>query len=73
MHGLEAEYGDRINFVYLDVDDSRTNSFKKMLGYQYQPHFFLLDSDGNTIAQWVGSITWETLESAFLDALSSSS
>lgn len=70
VHGLEAEYGDRMIFTYLDIDDSRTQSFKLQLGYRYQPHFFLLGPDGDILQQWVGFVSEDNLESALVDALS---
>jgi hypothetical protein len=69
VHGLEADYGDRINFVYLDIDDSRNEAFKRALGYRFQPHFFLVDGDGNVLYQWVGRITGDSLILAFEEAL----
>ena len=71
MHGLEAEYGDEVNFVYLDIDDAANDAFKQALGYRYQPHIFLLDGDGNILTQWVGPVTREELENAILGQLSS--
>ncbi len=65
MHGLEATWGDRINFVYLDIDDPRTDPFKRQLGYRVQPHMFLLDGEGRVLEQWLGYVEGETLESAF--------
>ena len=65
MHGLEAIWGDRINFVYLDIDDPRTEPFKRQLGYRVQPHMFLLDGQGTVVQQWLGYVDAETLESAF--------
>jgi thioredoxin-related protein len=65
VHGLEVEYYDRINFVYLDIDDSRTDEFKRMLGFQYQPHLFLLDGEGNIIQQWFGLIPESEFRKAF--------
>lgn len=69
MHGLEAEYADRIIFSYLDIDDPANDEFKQQLGYRYQPHLFLLDADGNVLDQWVGPVKREELEMAFQDAL----
>lgn len=69
MHGLEAQWGDQIQFVYLDIDDPRTTPFKQQFGYRYQPHFFLLDGQGNVVAQWVGYVTEEDLVSAFQQVL----
>lgn len=54
MHGLEAEYAGRVRFVYLDIDDPATTPFKQALGYQYQPHIFVLGPDGQVVGQWVG-------------------
>jgi len=65
VHGLEAEYYDRINFSYLDIDDPATDEFKRALGYQYQPHLFLLDGDGNILQQWVGRAPAEEMAAAF--------
>ncbi|MFP3853578.1 MAG: TlpA family protein disulfide reductase [Anaerolineales bacterium] len=69
MHGLEEKWGDHIDFVYLDIDDSRTQSFKRQLGYQYQPHIFLLDGEGNIVDQWVGLVDGQTLQAAFPQVL----
>ena len=69
MHGLEVEYYDRVDFVYLDIDDPRTDPFKQQLGYRYQPHIFLMDGDGNVVQQWVGPVSESDLAAA-LDQLS---
>lgn len=69
MHGLEAGYSGEIRFSYLDIDDSANNDFKQQLGYRYQPHVFLLDAEGKVLKQWLGPVTREDLESAFVEAL----
>jgi hypothetical protein len=69
VHGLEATYGDSIEFIYLDIDDPRTNDFKRTLGYRYQPHLFLLDGEGNVVNQWIGRVSAHDLETAFVQAL----
>lgn len=56
VHGLEQEWGNKVDFVYLDIDDPRTASFKQALGYRYQPHIFLLDGDGMILRQWIGFV-----------------
>jgi hypothetical protein len=65
VHGLEAQWYQDINFIYLDIDDSRTNEFKRALGYSYQPHLFLLDGAGTILEQWVGYVEGQVLEEAF--------
>lgn len=67
IHGLELSYADRVNFIYLDVDDPATQSFQMTLHYRYQPHFFLLDPGGVVLRQWLGYVNVQELISA-LDA-----
>jgi hypothetical protein len=64
VHGLEVEYIDQVDFVYLDIDDPRTDPFKQQLGYRYQPHIFLLDGEGNIVQQWVGPVSEADLVAA---------
>ena len=68
VHGLEAEYADRMNFVYLDVDDPNTQELQSALGRRAQPEFYLLDADGNLIQQWFGSVSSEAFAEAFAQA-----
>jgi hypothetical protein len=65
VHGLEAQWGREINFVYLDIDDDRNDQFKSELGYRLQPHFFLLDAEGNILQQWLGITPGSAFEVAF--------
>jgi thioredoxin-like negative regulator of GroEL len=68
VHGLERDWKGRIKFVYLDIDDPRTDEFKRQLGYQYQPHLLLLDPQGKILQQWVGYVTADQLTTAFAAA-----
>ena len=65
VHGLEAKYFGRIQFTYLDADDSRTRDFQRTLGFNYQPEVYLLDGDGNLLKKWVGFTTQEQFEEEF--------
>lgn len=69
VHGLEAGYGDRMDFTYLDVDDPGTGKFKGDLNYLYQPDIFLLDGQGNVLNRWTGAVPADELEAALLVAL----
>ncbi len=64
INGLEVRYHNRMNFIYLDVDDSATNPFKQALGYLYPPQFILLDSQGKIINHWSGYVKVEDIETA---------
>ena len=69
VHGLEARYSDRIDFVYLDIDDPRSAPFKSRLGYLVQPHIFMLDGQGEILQQWLGMVSEADLEAALLAAV----
>ena len=65
VHELEAKCYGQINFVYLDADDSKTQTFQRELGFFYQPEVYLLDGDGNVLEKWVGFTSQEQFEDAF--------
>jgi hypothetical protein len=69
VHGLEAKYFGRIQFTYLDADDSRTVDFQRTLGFYYQPEVYLLDGNGNLLQKWVGYTSEEEFESVFAQYL----
>lgn len=69
VHAVEEDYQERVNFVYLDIDDPAANFFKEELGYVSQPHFFLVDPQGVIIEQWEGYIKIEELIEAIESAL----
>lgn len=71
VHGLEEEYGDRIEFLYLNIDDPNTREAKEKYGYRVQPHFFLVTEDDEVIEQWLGVVQAEEFERAFEEALGS--
>lgn len=62
LKNLENKYTGKIQFIYLDIDDPKTNPFKQALGYQYQPHLFLIDGEGKVLMQWVGYVAEEELD-----------
>jgi thioredoxin-related protein len=65
VHGLEAEYFDRVKFSYLDADDPRTDVFQRALGFYYQPEFYFLDGEGNLIKKLIGYISEDEFRTMF--------
>ena len=69
VDGLESEYGERIDFVYLNIDDPETAAAKEKYGYRVQPHFFLVDAGGEVIQEWLGPVSREAFAGAFEEVL----
>jgi hypothetical protein len=65
VHGLEAKYSDRMNFVYLDIDDPNTAGLKTDLNYIGQPQYILIDNHGKLVQQWFGFVPEAEFVSAF--------
>jgi len=65
VHGLENEYGERIEFVYLNIDDPETTAAKEKYGYRVQPHFFLVDGNGEVVEEWLGQVSRDAFVTAF--------
>ena len=54
MHGLEAEYWGRVDFVYLDREDPNNQSVVQTYGVVYQPELVFVAPDGTVIEHWFG-------------------
>ncbi|MCI0521051.1 MAG: hypothetical protein L0Z70_12460 [Chloroflexi bacterium] len=65
INGLEEIYGDRIGFVYLDIDDPANGIYKYLLGNRLPPVFLLLDGSGNVLHDWRGYVDVAEFEAAF--------
>ncbi len=65
VHGLEAEYFGRINFVFLDASDPATVDFQRALGFAVQPEFYLLDGAGTVLYRWFGYVQEADFKTVF--------
>jgi hypothetical protein len=52
VHGLEAEYWGRLDFVYLDREAPENREVVQKYGVTYQPVFILVDPDGGEVQRW---------------------
>jgi len=65
VHRLEAEYWNRVDFVYLDREASANSDVVRQFGINGQPIFVFLDANGNELQRWFGAVAPETLRAAF--------
>lgn len=63
---LDSQYNNQINFIYLDVDDSGTETIRSTLEYRViaKPRIYLLDPQGIVIRDWIGYVSFEELREA---------
>jgi len=49
VNGLKEKYGEKVNFVHLDIDDPENRELIRKLGVGWPPVFYLLDGQGNIL------------------------
>ena len=69
MNGLEEQYGNNIEFVYVDIDNPESQALKNQYGFRVQPHFVLVSGNGEVVGEWFGMNEGATFETAFNDVL----
>lgn len=67
VHGLERKYPGRIDFLYLNTAEPRTENARRTLGFKSTPHIFLVHPDGTKFREWTGIVPEAEL-AAGLDA-----
>lgn len=69
VHGLENEYSQQLDFIYYDIDAPESKDAMQEYNFRVQPHFILLDADGEILNEWFGSVPVEQFVAAFDEAL----
>ena len=68
MHGLEKEFGDRIDFVRINILDPASKPMIEKFGFSATPEFYLVDGDGRVVGFWDEAVVTD-LRQAFEDIL----
>lgn len=68
VHGLEDEYWEQIDFVYLDHTDSLNADMMVRYDFSWRPLFILVEADGTEVQRWFGFVEEQQFRTAF-DAL----
>ncbi|EDX84591.1 Thioredoxin domain protein [Synechococcus sp. PCC 7335] len=65
VEALHDQYGDRLNFVMLDIDDPQWASQIEVFGATGVPQFTLLDSRQHQVETWVGKVPKPVFSNVF--------
>ncbi len=65
MNGLTADFGERIDFINLNIDDPNTRPARDRFGFTDRSQYALIDSAGNIVEQWFGPLNIDVV-SAYL-------
>lgn len=72
VNGLEAEFSERLDVVWLDVAQPANAELQAELGVRGHPSFVVLDTNGAAVAQFIGPQTEEVLRVAVETAVAPS-
>jgi hypothetical protein len=69
VHGLEKEYGERIEFVRANILLPENEPLMEQYSFGTTPEFYLVSAEGAIIGVWDDSATADVLSQAFDEAL----
>ena len=70
MYGLRDEFGDEIQFIWLNVDSAITLPLREQYGIVHRTNYVLVDATGAVHSRWFGYLNDDELSTAlqtFLD------
>ncbi|MBC8098029.1 MAG: hypothetical protein H7Y11_01180 [Armatimonadetes bacterium] len=71
VHRLEAEYWERVDFVYLHQYDEANNAVFERYSMVGRPVFVLITPDGTEVTTWFGAKSEEEMRQILDDYLAS--
>lgn len=57
VDGLQAEFSDEIEFVWLNIDDSNSLPLRQEYGIVGRTNYVLVDAAGNPLQRWYGYLS----------------
>ena len=69
MDGLQANFGEQIDFLHIDVDDVRQRQIGQKLGVFRHTQYILLNGEGDIVGEWNGYLNQEEVAIALDSAL----
>ncbi|MEZ4706440.1 MAG: hypothetical protein R3A44_04500 [Caldilineaceae bacterium] len=71
MNGLHQKFGDRVDFINLNVDNHDATATRLSFGMRNRSHYVLLDAHQNRLAEWFGPLNQPALEEQITELLAS--
>ena len=71
MHGLHQKFGNRVDFINLNVDNHDATAKRLSLGMRNRSHYVLLDANQNKLRDWFGPLDQQTMEEQIEELLAS--
>ena len=69
MNGLEEQFSEDIEFVWLNVDDSSTLAIRQEYGIVSRTRYVLVDENNNEALRWFGPLYGPSIEFEIADWL----
>ncbi len=62
MNRLEAQFGDEIQFVHLNVDDPASRPLRDQFNVTHRSQYALVDANGEIVQRWFGPLGSSSIE-----------
>ncbi len=69
MDGLQAQFGDRIDFIGLNIDVAETLPVREQFDMVQRSTYTLIDAQGNVVQRWYGYLDQEVMTQFFNEYL----
>jgi hypothetical protein len=66
---LEAEFGDRVEFQQLNIDDPRNDAAKRQYRFRAQPQVVIVNAQGEIVFSRLSELTYPKLSAELTSVL----
>lgn len=70
VNGLEKEFGDRIDFIHVNILLAESRPLMEKYAFSSSPEFYLVNGRDQVLGAWDDTLTAQALKAAFEAALS---
>lgn len=71
MYRLQAEFGDQLDFINLNIDVEDTRPTRERFGIVQRSNYVLIDAAGNEVQRWFGPLNESVVTQFLRDYLAS--